>query len=233
MNIDVLASSSAGNAYIISDGNSRILLECGIPFKEMQKRSKFTLSKCVACVVSHSHGDHSKAWKDVAWYMPVYMLKETAAELGALPYQYKPVDFLNTFTVGTFDILPIPAKHDVPCAAYIIQSQVTGEKLLFATDYMYLEHSVQQANYALIEVNYQQKYIDEAVNNGSIDIVARRRIMRSHAELQTAIKILQGLDNTKLKAVYIAHMSDRNCNADEVKEEIQKAIGKPVYICKK
>lgn len=233
MNIDVLASSSAGNAYIVSDGKSRILLECGIPFKEMQKRSNFTLSKCTACVVSHSHGDHSKAWKDIAWYIPVYMLNDTAAELGALPYQYKPVDFLNTFTVGTFDILPIPAKHDVPCAAYIIQSQITGEKLLFATDYMYLEHNVQQANYALIEVNYQQKYIDEAVNNGSMDIVARRRIMRSHAELQTAIKILQGLDNTKLKAVYIAHISDRNCNAEEVKEEIQKAIGKPVYICKK
>ena len=233
MNIDVLASSSLGNAYIISDGKSRLLLECGIPFKEMQKRSKFTLSKCVACVVSHSHGDHSKAWKDVSWYMPVYMLNETAVELGALPYQFKSVDFLKTFTVGTFDILPVPAKHDVLCAAYIIQSHITGERLLFATDYMYLEHSIQQANYALLEVNYQQKYIDEAVNNGAMDIAARRRIMRSHAELQTAIKILKGLDNTKLKAVYIAHISDRNCNAEEVKEEIQKAVGKPVYICKK
>lgn len=233
MNIDVLASSSAGNAYIVSDGKTKLLIECGIPFKELQKLSKFTLSKCLGCIISHEHQDHSKAWKDVSWYMPVYMLNETAAELGALPYQYKPVVFLNTFTVGTFDILPIPAKHDVPCAAYIVQSQVTGERLLFATDYMYLEHNIQQANYALIEVNYQQKYIDEAVNNGKIDIAARRRIMRSHAELQTAIKILQGLDNTKLKAVYVAHMSDRNCNADEVKEEIQKAIGKPVYICKK
>ena len=221
------------NLIEVKSTQARILLECGIPFKEMQRRSKFTLSKCVACITTHSHLDHSKAWKDVAWYMPVYMLNETAAELGALPYQYKPVVFLNTFTVGTFDILPIPAKHDVPCAAYIIQSQVTGEKLLFATDFMYLEHSIQQVNYALIEVNYQQKYIDEAVNNGSMDIAARRRIMRSHAELQTAIKILQGLDNTKLKAVYVAHMSDRNSNADEVKEEIQKAIGKPVYICKK
>jgi phosphoribosyl 1,2-cyclic phosphodiesterase len=233
MNIDVLASSSAGNAYIVSDGKTRLLIECGIPFKEMQRRSNFTLSKCVACIVSHEHLDHAKAWKDISWYMPVYMLNETAAELGALPYQYKPVTLLTTFTAGTFDILPIPAKHDVPCAAYIIQSQVTGEKLLFATDYMYLEHSVQQANYALLEVNYQQKYIDEAVNGGGLDIAARRRIMRSHAELQTAIKILQGLDNSKLKAVYVAHMSDRHCNADEVKEEIQKAIGKPVYICKK
>lgn len=232
MNIDVLASSSAGNAYIISDGQTRILLECGKPFKELQKLSNFTLSKCVACIISHSHKDHSKAWKDIAWYMPVYMLNDTAAEVGALPYEYKPVTLLEAFTTGTFDILPIPAKHDVPCAAYIIKSRVTGEILLFATDFMYLEHNVQQANYALIEVNYQQKYIDEAVNNGAMDIVARRRIMRSHAELQTTIKILQGLDNAKLKAVYIAHISSRNCNAEEVKEEVQKAIGKPVYICK-
>lgn len=231
MNIDVLASSSAGNAYIISDGKTKLLLECGLPFKELQKRSKFTLSKCNACIISHSHKDHSKAWKDVAWYMPVYMLNDTAAELSALPYQYKPIEFLTTFTAGTFDILPIPAKHDIPCAAYIIQSQVTGEKLLFATDFMYLEHSVHQANYAIIEVNYQQKYIDEAVNNGFMDISARRRIMKSHTELKTALNILKGLDNDKLKAVYIAHISRRTCNAAEVKEEVQKAIGKPVYIC--
>lgn len=56
MNIDVLASSSAGNGYLINDGKSRILLECGMPFKELQKRSKFTLSKCSACLLSHSHG---------------------------------------------------------------------------------------------------------------------------------------------------------------------------------
>ncbi len=233
MEIQVLASSSAGNAYIVGDGVTKILIECGLPFRELQKRSGFTLSECSACLISHSHGDHAKSWKEVRNIMPVFMLYDTARELGAEWYQYRQINYLNSYRAGTFNIVPIPAKHDVSCAAYIIISDKTRETLLFATDYMYLEHSVTRATHAIIEVNYQQKYIDEAVNDGALDIAARRRVMKSHAELQTAIKVLRGLDNALLKEIYIAHLSDRHANEAEVKKEIQRAIGKPVYICNK
>jgi phosphoribosyl 1,2-cyclic phosphodiesterase len=165
--------------------------------------------------------------------MPVFMLYDTARELGAEWYQYRQINYLNSYHAGSFNIIPIPAKHDVSCAAYLVISDATRETLLFATDYMYLEHNVTRATHAIIEVNYQQKYIDEAVNDGALDIAARRRVMKSHAELQTAIKVLQGLDNALLKEIHIAHLSDRHANAAEVKEEIQRAIGKPVYICHK
>ena len=39
MQIDVLASSSLGNAYIVSDGATSILLDAGIPYKELQVKS--------------------------------------------------------------------------------------------------------------------------------------------------------------------------------------------------
>ena len=61
MRFEALASSSAGNAYIVSDSDTRILLECGIPYKQLQKLSGFALSELRACLVSHEHKDHAKS----------------------------------------------------------------------------------------------------------------------------------------------------------------------------
>ena len=65
MKFKALASSSHGNAYIVSDNDTRILLECGVSHKNLQKLSGFSLSEFQACLVSHEHKDHAKAVADL------------------------------------------------------------------------------------------------------------------------------------------------------------------------
>ena len=55
MEIKVLASGSKGNAYMVSDGNTKLLLECGIKYKDIQKGCGFRLSEIKACLISHEH----------------------------------------------------------------------------------------------------------------------------------------------------------------------------------
>lgn len=55
MQVEVLGSSSQGNAYIINDGKTSILLECGLPMKEMQIKSGFRISQMSGCLISHLH----------------------------------------------------------------------------------------------------------------------------------------------------------------------------------
>ena len=55
MKFESLASSSHGNAYVVSDRDTRILLECGISYKQLQKLAGFALSDFRACLVSHEH----------------------------------------------------------------------------------------------------------------------------------------------------------------------------------
>ena len=65
MKINIISSGSKGNAYIIEKNNAALLVECGVKFAEIQKAIGFDLLKIKACIVSHEHGDHSKAWKQV------------------------------------------------------------------------------------------------------------------------------------------------------------------------
>ena len=56
MKIDSLASSSAGNVYVVSDRDTTLLLECGVTYKKLLKLTGFEISRFAACLVSHSHG---------------------------------------------------------------------------------------------------------------------------------------------------------------------------------
>lgn len=52
----VLASGSDGNCYLLTGGNkTKILIECGIPYKEIQKGCGFKLGEIDVCLISHEH----------------------------------------------------------------------------------------------------------------------------------------------------------------------------------
>lgn len=57
MFIDAIASSSHGNAYIISDSNTTILVECGLSIRELKARTNYKVPLGIdACLISHEHG---------------------------------------------------------------------------------------------------------------------------------------------------------------------------------
>ena len=69
LKITALASSSAGNCYMIDNGHSRLMIECGIPWRTIKDKLGFELSGISGVLVSHEHGDHSKAVKCLPWYI--------------------------------------------------------------------------------------------------------------------------------------------------------------------
>lgn len=233
LKIQCFHSSSAGNLYSISDGTTRIMLECGVDFKTIQKDFDFKLSECAACLVTHGHGDHAQSWNKVAKYMPVYMLKETAEALRATGYNIKHYAPSKSFMIGDFYIMPMTAFHDVPCCAFTIYNIATKERVLFATDTAALPECPYSVNYALIECNYQLDIINYEVDRGRLDRVGRNRIVGSHMGLDTTVQILKGLNPATLQEVYVLHLSAVHSDAAIVKKTIEEAIGKPVIIAGK
>lgn len=230
MKIQCFHSSSYGNLYSVSDGTTRIMIECGVEFKEIQKCFDFRLSSLAGCIITHEHGDHAKSWEKVAKYTPVYMLKETAEALKATGHNVRHYTPHRAFDLGTLKILPATAAHDVPCCYFVIISTVTKEQVLFATDTAYIEKNALNTHYAMIECNYMFDHINEAVDRGNLPAVARNRIVSSHLELGETKRVLKAINPNTLQEIHILHLSRRHADEREIKKQIEAELGKPVYI---
>src|SRR5690554_6482342 len=107
MDIKVLASSSSGNCYRISDGHTSLLLECGISIQRIRERLGCKLSDIDGCLLTHEHKDHSKAVEDVSRPgIDVYMSAGTKEAKGLQAHRISVVRAREQFAVNTFTILP-------------------------------------------------------------------------------------------------------------------------------
>lgn len=228
MEIHVLASGSSGNCYRISDGETDLLLDCGIPLKRIQSGLDFHLDVISGVLVTHCHGDHIKAAKDIAGRgIPIFTSQGTMDACDLSGYFFRAVKPLQSFTVGTFVVLPFDVEHDAPePLGFVVKSKVTGEKLLYFTDTYYLKYRFVGINYLMAECNYSKKTMDENLNP-----VLKNRIIESHMSLETLLGILKANDFHELKEVYLLHLSDRNSDAMYFKREIQALTGVMVFVC--
>ena len=83
MKIDVIATGSTGNAYFVSDGDTGVLLDCGIKYKEIERAMGYVgINKISGVLVSHAHCDHSLAAAKMAQNgFEIAMAEETAKQL--------------------------------------------------------------------------------------------------------------------------------------------------------
>lgn len=226
MQIEPIASSSKGNAYLIHDGMTTLLLECGIPYKELKRKSNFVVpSKIDACLVSHSHGDHSKSVKDLLRYGVTVMASEsTFNELGIKGHHNaKCVVNKQYLSVGTYDIMFIEMFHDVPCLGFFIYSSVTKERLLFATDTYMIKYAINGLDYIMIEANYDVDLVESDA--------LKKRLFNSHMSIETCINYLNSIDLSNVKQIYLMHLSSRHSDEEEFKKRVMEETGKETIIC--
>ena len=233
MDIKVLASSSLGNAYIVSDGVTSILLDAGIPYKELQVKSDFKTNEVAACFLTHVHKDHSRAIKDILKSaIDVYALSETLSALNVLDHhRTHNVEPLKPIVINTFEIMAITMYHDCPCVGYMVYSKVTNERLFFATDTYKITVNPQGLDYLILEINYQKEIVNNLVNEGKMEASIRARLLFSHYELSKALNWLKRIDKSRLKRIYVAHLSNGHSNAEEIKQSVIAETGVPTVIC--
>jgi phosphoribosyl 1,2-cyclic phosphodiesterase len=231
INIIALGSSSKGNCYMIDDGSTKIMLECGLPYREIQKGFNFQMSSIAGCLVSHEHGDHSKSVKDVLKAgIDVYSSEGTFKALNITHHRAKQIKAKEQFQIGTWTILPFETEHDTEESLGFLLVNRQGEKLLFATDTYYIKYRFQGLNFLMIECNYSLDILNQNIANGSVPKVMKKRLLRSHFSLENVKEFLKANDLSKVQEVWLLHLSDSNSNAEQFKREVQELTGKMVYV---
>lgn len=56
MKIQILSSGSKGNCYIVGDESEQLIIDAGIPFRNVEKALNFNLCGARGILISHEHG---------------------------------------------------------------------------------------------------------------------------------------------------------------------------------
>lgn len=222
------ASSSAGNLYTVSDGETKIILEAGVPFRRLSALLGHHVLDHAACFITHQHDDHAQAAAELARRgMPLYCHEDTARALGL----EAEADFMLPGVcqrIGSLVVMAIEAKHDVACLGYIIQSVRTGERLLFALDTCYLPNRFAGLTEIAVECNYSRELMRQDDAPASL----KKRIMRSHMAVETFLDFTKANDMSRVRKIWLLHMSSDRGNAELFRRMVQEATGIPTEVCK-
>ena len=230
MEIKVIASSSKGNCYLLDDGKTQILIEAGITFNNLIR--KVNISNISGVLVSHEHLDHAKGVNDlIRRGKKIFTAKETfdALKIYSPTINAKQLKACELKMIGSFAVIPFETQHDAAKPlGFFIKSTHTNETLVFATDTYYVKNTFKGLNYIMVECNYSNDILDQ---NKGISKSQKERLYKSHFELENVKEFLRNQDLSKVKEIYLMHLSSANSDELRFKNEIMALTGIPTIVC--
>ena len=130
----------------------------------------------------------------------------------------------QTRICGTYVVTPFLLPHEnIPNTAFIIQFP-NGEKMLYATDFMYIPFSVASwdINHFLVAVNHTMD-IPEGTE-------AREHRIKGHSSLETVKDFLRSSMTDKCKTVTACHLSGTYSDEDLILRELTELCGDNVQV---
>ncbi|MGG5486286.1 MBL fold metallo-hydrolase [Gaetbulibacter sp. PBL-D1] len=224
MRLKVIGTGSKGNAYLLYNEEEALLIECGVGIKAIKQALNFDLSKLVACIVTHEHGDHAKSMNDLmAAGINVYATSGTHDACGTRNHHRALLLSDIAFLLGRFMIKKFDIKHDAaePCG-FLINHPECGTTL-FLTDAIYSAYTFKGLNNIIIEANYDPLLAKHKL--GDMEFL-RNRIINNHMSIDTCIDALKANDLTAVNNIVLIHLSDSNSNEADFKRRVQNATGK-------
>lgn len=222
MHLKCLGSSSAGNCYLLtSDSGETLILDCGIPIKEIKKGLGWDIRNVVGCVVTHRHIDHSKSVSDLR----KIGIKVATPYLANDVYSLVRLYFDHTrFRVIAFELATKDGKwthtnadgSECPCYGYVISHPEMG-KLLYVTDTEFVKWRFDDLNHILLGVDYDKNMVD--MNNP----MKASHVLRGHLSIDTACKFVEvNYSPDDVKNVIMCHLSSENADKDSFIEKMKK-----------
>lgn len=216
MRLHCIATGSTGNCYTLaSESGETLILDCGIPIKEIKKGLNWNIKDVVGVLCTHKHLDHSKSLDNFKkMSIPVFA-----------PYQRN----YNKKNYGGFTIYPFPLQtldgnwthtdaNGEPCPifGFLITHKEMG-RMLYITDCELIKWRFKDINHILLGVNYDKDLVDT-------DNPKANHVFRGHLSIDTACDFVKANDSDSLQNVIMCHLSSENANKDSFIEKMKNAV---------
>lgn len=195
--IAVVGTGSKGNAYLVQVGESKLLLDAGMPAAKVRKFNDNKLADIDAMLVTHAHNDHS-AFMQEFMNMGVRLIYST-----------------DEIDCGKFKVYGEYQKHDVECRGYHVDFPDKGIMLHYITDTVepivsaeYLHTDCR--HYWIIECDYTEETMRYNDEHESANVAMRnQRTRETHLSDRTVIDFFKRED-VSADAILFVHKSALN-----------------------
>lgn len=204
MRIDLLESGSRGNACVVRDDHTCILIDCGGTKKYLMTALAevgVSLDDIDALLITHDHSDHIsqiKHFRELTVYAPVAIDDVDVMH----------VEPMKEFVVASCKVLPLALSHDaMHTTGYVLDNG--QEKLVYITDTGYIKEEylplLQDADYIVMECNHD---VDLLMQSRRPQYV-KARIYSDEGHLcnEDCADILARILSPKTRTVFLAHIS--------------------------
>lgn len=214
-----LISGSSGNATYISDGKTRLLIDCGMSGTKLKDslRAVDVLPEDIdAILVTHEHIDHVRGAGVVSrrYNIPVYATEGTHKNMNAgklAEENIKVISARKSFQIGGIGVTPFTIPHDAaePVGYTFFAG---GEKYALATDIGKMDEDllgcIKGSKRILLESNHDI----EMLRCGTYPYPLKQRILSDTGHLsnnmaaQTALELV----NSGTEHIMLGHLSMEN-----------------------
>lgn len=224
LSLNVVGSSSKGNCYILTNNDTKILLDCGVDYQKIIDADD-EYNNLDGILITHCHQDHCKGIKKMKDYLncKVYSNKETLEILPILETHKQEVNAGEVFSIGSFNIVPFYVEHDVVNFGYLIKDTLSNHKLVYITDSGTIpNYQFKDVDTFLIEANYNQEWLSK---KEELDVKETRNLSgKGHLSVQETAEFLKDNINYNTKYVVLGHISTSSYNYLEMKDYISESL---------
>lgn len=213
-----LNSGSNGNCYYLSNGDEAVLIDCGIPAREIERRMKrlgLSIRKVQGVFISHEHGDHVSGTNSLAkkFNVPVYITPRTCehSHLKVKEEQLRFISSNDTIRIGSLTIESFAKSHDaVDPVSFLVRSSSATVGVF--TDLGYASDLViskfRDCHAAFLEANYDEAMLE----HGHYPYHLKERIRGNLGHLSNvqALQLLNDHRSDFMSHVFLSHLSKHN-----------------------
>ncbi len=215
-----LASGSRGNALLVEAANTRLLLDCGLALRELERRLAARGADAAtldALLITHEHQDHLRGAGALArrYRIPVWTTAGTwrrgAPRLGEIPHLHLITPHHGAFRVGDLAIHPFPIPHDAGEPVQFVFEHA-GRRLGVLTDSGAETPHILQSLLACDALFLECNHCPQMLANGPYPPRLQRRVGGEYGHLSNpqAAALLARLDHARLQHLVAGHLSAKN-----------------------
>ena len=234
MRFACLGSGSRGNALIVERDRTRLMLDCGYPVRETERRLArlgIAPSDLAGILITHEHSDHiAGACKFARKHgLPLWLthgtLKGIPGDVSGLP-QVNVIDSHTPFAIGELQLLPFPVPHDAREPAHFVFSD-GAHRLAVLTDTgastSHIEAMLSGCDALVLECNHDL----DLLMGGDYPQSLKARVAGryGHLDNDSSAGILAAIDCTRLQHLLAAHLSQHNNTPELACTALSRAVG--------